>query len=240
MNRPVPVTPRLPQIETKSTASLKMSPEFRAFVDTVLLRYEIELRRELLNTLTQYAERLNHMVQGVGGDIASADRISVGEPIHRVSGTNSISFISAPAEFSGPIWLIPTGAWTLVTGGNISAAAQAAPGLAMMLVYNAMHATWSPMISASSVVAPVLYYHQDLVGTKNFVNKTFTYSRAIARDADGNPAAILAWKNDLMSWTTSNPPDAGFWTIDSITDEIKVGEAPEPNDLLRFLEVGVL
>lgn len=64
--------------------------------------------------------------------IASAAAITVSATIHGVSGTVAISTINGMFDGQGVV-LIPSGAFTLVTGGNIAAARAAAVGKAIEL-----------------------------------------------------------------------------------------------------------
>ncbi len=64
--------------------------------------------------------------------IASAATITVTAPIHGVSGTAAISTINGILDGQGVV-LIPSGIFTLATGGNIAAARTAAVGKAIDL-----------------------------------------------------------------------------------------------------------
>lgn len=79
----------------------------------------------------------------VGGAVASAATITLTGPVTPVSGTNAISTINLPyAGFTGPAYLMPTGAFTLATGGNIAKASTAVVGQAMTIVWDGVK--WNP------------------------------------------------------------------------------------------------
>lgn len=86
--------------------------------------------------------QLNSQVQSVGAVLKSAATLSLTNPIHHVSGTAAIKNIEAPDGFTGPAWLIPDGAWSTVTGGNIGLASVAVIGRALMVVFDGD--TWWP------------------------------------------------------------------------------------------------
>lgn len=66
-------------------------------------------------------------------------------PITRVSGTAAITGITVPyAGFHGPIYLIPTGAFTWTTATNIAVAGTAVVGKVITLVYDPYAAKWYP------------------------------------------------------------------------------------------------
>lgn len=76
----------------------------------------------------------------VGADLASATTIAVTHRIHKVTGTVAIATITLPyPTFSGEIILIPTGAWTTTTAGNIATAVTA-------VVDRPLHFTYHPGI----------------------------------------------------------------------------------------------
>jgi hypothetical protein len=85
----------------------------------------------------------------MGVDIVSGASITPTNAVTRVSGNAAISTIvrsnlSVGAIYTGPVTLIPTGAWTLVTGGNIAAASAAAIGKAMTLTWDSTAQKWVP------------------------------------------------------------------------------------------------
>ena len=79
--------------------------------------------------------------------IASATTIAPTTPIAFVSGTTAVVTITAPAPIStggGSIILIPTGAFTWTTAGNIAVLGTAVVSKALTLVYDVTTAKWYP------------------------------------------------------------------------------------------------
>lgn len=79
--------------------------------------------------------------------LASAGTIAPIKPINFVSGTNTISTITAPSAFTsggGQVILIPTGLWATNTAGNIALATTAVVGKALVMVYDSATAKWYP------------------------------------------------------------------------------------------------
>ena len=82
--------------------------------------------------------------------IASAATIAPTAMITFVSGVASISTITAPAPIStagGKITIIPTGAFTLNTSGNIANVVTTVVGQAFTLTYDSVGAKWYPSTS---------------------------------------------------------------------------------------------
>ena len=90
----------------------------------------------------------NLTVEPVGTAIASAATIAPVAPITHITGTAAISTITAPTvkvnggTYTGCIKLIPDGAFTLATGGNIGKASTAVVGQLMTVCYDGT--TWYP------------------------------------------------------------------------------------------------
>ena len=79
--------------------------------------------------------------------IASATAIAPTKPITFISGTTAVVTITAPSPISlggGSIVLIPTGAFTWTTAGNIALAGAAVVSKALTLVYDVTTAKWYP------------------------------------------------------------------------------------------------
>jgi hypothetical protein len=79
--------------------------------------------------------------------IASATTIAPTKPITFISGTTAIVTITAPSPISlggGSIVLIPTGAFTWTTAGNIAVLGTAVVSKALTLVYDVTAAKWYP------------------------------------------------------------------------------------------------
>lgn len=77
------------------------------------------------------------------GTLASSTTINPKANVVFVSGTAAIQNITVPYfGFGGSITLIPTGAWTTITGGNIAIASTAVVGKAMTMTI--VGSTWYP------------------------------------------------------------------------------------------------
>jgi hypothetical protein len=79
--------------------------------------------------------------------IASAATIAPTKQITFISGTTAISTITAPTGISttgGQITLIPTGAWSTGTSGNIALATTAVVNKALIMTYDATTTKWYP------------------------------------------------------------------------------------------------
>ena len=69
--------------------------------------------------------------------MASATAITLANMVTTVSGTASIATVNPPSLFESPtVYLIPTGAFALVTGGNIGAATTAIVGQVQALTWD--------------------------------------------------------------------------------------------------------
>jgi hypothetical protein len=92
----------------------------------------------------------NAGVQGtaaVAPTISSSGTIAPTKDITFISGTAAIATITAPSPISasgGQITLIPTGAFTTTTAGNISIASTAVVGRALIMTYDSGTAKWYP------------------------------------------------------------------------------------------------
>lgn len=79
--------------------------------------------------------------------IASAATITVSRRVHKVSGTAAITTINPPfTGFVGTITLVPTGIFTMATGGNIAVARTAVVSVPIDCYYDG--ATWYPSSAA--------------------------------------------------------------------------------------------
>jgi hypothetical protein len=79
--------------------------------------------------------------------IASATTIAPTTPIVIISGTTAVVTITAPSPISaggGQITLIPTGAFTTTTAGNIALASTAVVSKALIMTYDVTTAKWYP------------------------------------------------------------------------------------------------
>lgn len=88
-----------------------------------------------------------HAHGGPAPTIASAGTIAPTTPVAFVSGTTTISTITAPSPISGTggtIKLIPTGLWSTNTAGNIALATTAVVSRVLELTYDAITGKWYP------------------------------------------------------------------------------------------------
>lgn len=93
--------------------------------------------------LAKFAARaaINPPGQYEGPAIASATTITLSHPVHKVTGTTEITTINPPfTGFVGHVTLVPTGAWTTATGGNIATAHTAVANRPVFLYYDG--STW--------------------------------------------------------------------------------------------------
>lgn len=75
-------------------------------------------------TLGDMQSQLNSQVQSYGAALDSTGgTLALTNPNHHVTGTGAVATIDPPAGFSGPVFLVADGAFSLVTGGNIAVAA---------------------------------------------------------------------------------------------------------------------
>ena len=86
-------------------------------------------------------------VSAAAPTVASATTIAPTTPIAFVSGTTAIVTITAPSPISaggGAITLIPTGAFTWTTAGNIAVAGTAVVSRTLTMTYDATTTKWYP------------------------------------------------------------------------------------------------
>ncbi len=79
-----------------------------------------------------------------GATVASGTKVTATGQVFAVSGTAAIATIDVPwaGTFTGPLVLIPTGAWTTNTTGNIALASTAVVNKAMIMTY--VNSKWYP------------------------------------------------------------------------------------------------
>jgi hypothetical protein len=94
--------------------------------------------------LGEIRTQVNTQVQGWGPALASAATITPTAAHHHVTGTAAIATITVPAGFSGNIWLIPDGLWTMVTGGNIAHAVTAVVDRQLAMDWDPTAMLWFP------------------------------------------------------------------------------------------------
>jgi hypothetical protein len=86
-------------------------------------------------------------VSAAAPTVASATTIAPTTPIVFVSGTTAVVTITAPAPISaggGAVVLIPTGAFTWTTAGNIAVAGTAVVSRTLTMTYDATTTKWYP------------------------------------------------------------------------------------------------
>ena len=86
-------------------------------------------------------------VSAAAPTIASATTIAPTTPIAFVSGTTAVVTITAPSPISaggGAVVLIPTGAFTWTTAGNIAVAGTAVVSRTLTMTYDASTTKWYP------------------------------------------------------------------------------------------------
>jgi hypothetical protein len=89
--------------------------------------------------------QVNTQVQGIGPPLPSAATITPTSAIHHVTGAAAIANITVPPGFSGNIWLIPDGTWTMVTGGTIAIGVTAVVNRVLEMTYDNIYAMlWFP------------------------------------------------------------------------------------------------
>jgi hypothetical protein len=95
--------------------------------------------------LAKFASRcaINPPGQYEGPALASAASITLSHPVHKVTGTTSVTTINPPfVGFVGHVTLVTAGAVPLATGGNIASAVAGAASKIIQLYYDG--ATWYP------------------------------------------------------------------------------------------------
>lgn len=133
--------PQTPSFSTVLPGSRKYGDLVRD-VDAIAKYLKLFTGTYLDQLMSQIVQQVNTQVQGVGPVLPSAPLLIPTAAIHHVSGVAAIDTINAPSAFSGPLFLIPDGAWTLVLGGNIGKATTAVVGQVMMVVFD--YTLWYP------------------------------------------------------------------------------------------------
>lgn len=144
MNSPLPTRVDLRRPKGLVPDSVKLSPALRSFIEQDLLGYLKDHVRVLEETFQKIHDQINSSVQSVGSDLPSATTITPTNPIHVVTGSAEITTITVPRGFSGPVFLVPGGAWTMAAGGNIATATAAVLNKVMTVVYSYRSELWYP------------------------------------------------------------------------------------------------
>jgi hypothetical protein len=92
-----------------------------------------------------------------GPDLASAATLTASYPMHHVTGTATITTISALATFSGGLlFLVNDGAWSLGTGGNIASAYTPPAGGVALLLFDPVAQLWYVPPSSLAIGGPII------------------------------------------------------------------------------------
>lgn len=122
---------------------MQLPPVDSLEIPEILNVWARNLNRVLTDFIYQVTHQVNTQVQGVGLPLNSASTLMPTHAIHKVSAVDSpVTSIHAPPGFTGPLFLIPTGAWTFATGGNIALSGMAVAGKLLVLVYDGQ--VWYP------------------------------------------------------------------------------------------------
>ena len=157
--------------------------------------------------------------------IASATTIAPTQQIVFVSGTAAIATITPPAPIAsggGQITLIPTGAFTTTTAGNIAIVTTAVVGKALVMTYDTTAAKWYPSYSdASSTAAPTIASASTIAPTQyiTFISGTTAINTITA------PASVASGGGALIFI-----PTGAFTTTTS--GNIALGSTAVPNKVL--------
>jgi len=85
------------------------------------------------------------LAPGTGANLASGSTITPTNRTHHVTGTAAIATITATAMIDGEVLtIVPDGAFTTTTGGNIALASTGVVNRAMRLVWDSTAAKWYP------------------------------------------------------------------------------------------------
>ena len=147
----------------------------------------------------------------VGSPLASAATISPVRGIHHVTGTAAISNITIPWDgFSGTLFLIADGAWSLDTAGNINAALTASAGNIIALTFDPVANKFFPSLLSASGGSSILPFVADNSGAGDGVitgRKTPSGGSAISNflNVTGTvpAAASTTSRSAVLSFTTS-------------------------------------
>lgn len=160
MNRPLPssiILPKPPDYPEK----LQASPGFRDWLGD-LTKFGRELVRALTDDLKAIHTQINTGVQGIGADISTTEvgfdgSITPLYPIVRVTGAGEVNVIKAPEGFSGPVFLISAGGFSVsqyvVDGdgrrtGNIALDLTTVTGQCLGVIYNPVTELWHPLTNS--------------------------------------------------------------------------------------------
>lgn len=106
------------------------------------------LTSSMNKSLGQVQSQINSQVQMFGADLDSTSgTLVLTNANHHVTGAGEVDTITPPSGFSGPIFLVADGAFSLIAGGNISVAAGPfTVGQLVELSYDPDAMTWAPAL----------------------------------------------------------------------------------------------
>jgi hypothetical protein len=105
----------------------------------------VKLRRAIEDHVNEMTDAHNTATQQVGPAIVAADTIAVSNAMHPITGAGTINTITPSPGFSGPIFLLAKGAFSLGATGNIAIAkGPFQAGEHISLAYNDLEGLWYP------------------------------------------------------------------------------------------------
>jgi hypothetical protein len=112
----------------------------------VLFTWARDLTNSLNTIFGNIQDQINSQVQTFGDALDSrSGTLMLTNPNHHVTGTGTVTEILPPSQFSGPVFLVADGAFSLGTGGNIGlAAGPFTPGQLITLTYDQIEEKWFP------------------------------------------------------------------------------------------------
>jgi hypothetical protein len=139
-----------------------------------------------------------------GPNLGSGATITVSAPVHRVYGVAAISTITPPsscliAGTACTVTLLPFGAWSVTTGGNIAIASSALIGQPMTLIYDPGTSLWYPgntAVGASSIAGGALgsmTYQTAPGNTATTAAQTSASTLCLTETGTGSVGAAPVW-----------------------------------------------
>lgn len=224
--------PPVPQFPPSRTQAIAIDPSskigFSQLVTGLVLLYKWanSLVTYLNQTILPLVQVVNTARSTFGVDIASANTIIVTNSQHHVTGTAPIQHIQVPPDFSGgPIYFVPEGTWSLITGGNIALAATAVVHEVMVLDYDPVDKLFYPSYTGPSGGSPSISVFIESIGASPFsvpaASETFIFASASSSadfivnlpPATGSKDKIVIKKMDANAHSVDVTPN-GSDTID--------------------------
>jgi hypothetical protein len=139
--------------------------------------------------------------------VASATTIAPTAPIFHVTGTTTISTITAPAActttgYACRLTLIPDGLWAMDTSGNIATDVTAVVGNSVSLTYDPGTSKWYPQAASNTTGIYTM--------SAEYSNGTCTTSKTIA-PANGNIQNVTLTNGDTCALTFTQPGSGTFF-----------------------------